>query len=579
MLKSNPDTTPVSRAIGQIPRRTFLHGGLVGAGAVLVAACGGGGGSASGGVASGPRTTGSSHLAPPDLPWSNKNLPPSYLRLPKPFTSVAHMPGQGGPLKEITCFTDLFNPPPSDPPGNRYWAELNRRLGVSLNPIWALSDVQSTDQKFATLIASGDLPDMVLFRGTPGTSSATASQSQAQQQGAFADLSSYLSGSAISAYPNLAQIAPRIWQNSRINGRFYGVPRPRVLPGSVLVVRKDWASRVGIRLDQIKNADDFTKLMVAFAKQDTDGSGKPHTYGMTDIQYSISFLLGMFRAPNNWRRDKNGNLTKDLETEEYKAAVSYGRDLMKKGGFYPDAASVSVSQHYSLFQSMKTGAYWETPYAINNSRPYLAQLGVKDGISVLMPPGHDGGKGVSFNSIGFNGIVMIPSKTAKDEAKVRQILRVLDYYAAPFGSEEWRFLNYGLEGVDHTVLADGTLQQTALGKTEIGDLNHPMTPPIVTYNAPTQYFTAQDQEPFTRLMARTYEDDFAIGIDDPTIGYFSQTGLRRGPILTRNVTDTVNAVIAGNQPMSAFDDLVKSWRSGGGDQWRRELQQAMQKHS
>lgn len=564
-----------------IPRRSFLHAGVVGAGAALLAACGGGTGTSggSGGVASGPRTAANGHMAPPDLPWTNKNLPPTYFKLPAPFKSVSRNPGQGGPLRHLTWLTDSYNPPAPDPGSNKYWSQLNQRIGASLEPVYAVSDPQSTDQKFATLLASGDLPDVVLFSGSSTASLGTPSQAQALQQGVFTDLSHYLSGSAISEYPNLAQIAPRIWQNSRINGRFWGVPRPRVLPGSVLVVRKDWTQKVDMPLDQIKNAADFTKLMVAFAKKDPDGNGKPDTFGMTDIRYGYAFIAGMFRVPNQWRRAKNGNLTKEIETEEFRAMVSYARDLVKQGGFYPDAASVTTAQHYSLFESMKTGAYWETPYAIDNTRdPYLASLGVRDGVGVLMPPGHDGGKGVSWNALGFNGIVMIPSKTGKDEAKVRQILRTVDYFAAPFGSEEYRFLQFGVEGVDHTVAADGSLALTAQGKTDIGDLNHGFTPPIVTYNRPTQYFNQQQQEPFERYTAQVYADDFAIGIDDPTIGLYSETGSRKAPALTQNVLNDVIAIIAGSLPFSHLDDTIKSWRSGGGDQWRHELQQAMQKH-
>lgn len=560
-----------------IPRRSFLHAGVMGAGAALLAACGGGGGTSggTGGVASGPRTAANSHMAPPDLPWTNKNLPPSYFKLPTPFTSVSQVPGQGGPLRSLTWLTDIYSPPPPDVSGNKYWTELNKRIGTSLEPVWTVSDTQSTDQKFATLLASGDLPDVVLFRGSTGT----PSQAQALQQGVFTDLTHHLSGSAISQYPNLAQIAPRIWQNSRINGRFWGVPRPRVLAGSVLVTRKDWAQKVDMPLDQIKSADDFTKLMVAFAKKDPDGNGRPDTYGMTDIRYGYAFLMGMFHVPNQWRRDKHGNLTKEIETQEFRAMISYARSLVQKGGFYPDAASVTTAQHYSLFESMKTGAYWETPYAINNTRdPYLASLGVRDGVGVLMPPGEKGGKGVSWNSIGFNGIIMIPSKTGKDEKKVRQILRTLDYFAAPFGSEEWRFLQFGVEGVDHTVSPDGSLVQTTTGKTEIGDLNHGQTPPIITYYKPTQYFSQSQQEPFVRETAQVYDQDFAIGIDDPTVGLYSQTGARKGPGLSENALNDVIAIIAGNQPMSKLDEVISNWKSGGGDQWRRELQQAMQKH-
>ena len=41
----------------------------------------------------------------------------------------------------------------------------------------------------------------------------------------------------------------------------------------------------------------------------------------------LSYFAAMFGAPNNWRLESDGKLTKDLETPEYKEAVGYVRDL------------------------------------------------------------------------------------------------------------------------------------------------------------------------------------------------------------------------------------------------------------
>ncbi|WP_411088951.1 hypothetical protein [Streptomyces sp. 061-3] len=38
------------------------------------------------------------------------------------------------------------------------------------------------------------------------------------------------------------------------------------------------------------------------------------------------------------------------------------------------------------------------------------------------------------------------------------------------------------------------------------------------------------------------------------------------------MSDTVLDVVAGRKPISAFQDQVKKWRSGGGDQMRAEYE-------
>ena len=48
--------------------------------------------------------------------------------------------------------------------------------------------------------------------------------------------------------------------------------------------------------------------------------GSPRYFGM----YGYS---AMFGAPNIWRLDSSGTLTKELETEEFKQAIGYMRDL------------------------------------------------------------------------------------------------------------------------------------------------------------------------------------------------------------------------------------------------------------
>jgi len=554
-------------------RRTFLRGCLAAAGALVVESCGGG--------ASGPATSGAgpvraadSHLAPPDLPWTDPNIPPAYFKLPSVFNATSGAPGAGGPLTEITWFSDEFSPPPPPLPGNRYWTELNRRLGVKVTPIWGPADQASYEQKFAAILASGDLPDLVLFTGTTGT----AAQAQALQQGAFTDLTHHLTGSALKDYPNLALIAPKIWQNSRINGKLYGVPRGRAIPGGTLLFRWDWAQKVGVPLSQVTTSDAFRDVMVDFASHDPDGNGRADTWGIPDIQYTYGYFAEMFGAPNSWRLSKSGGLTKDIETPEYRQAIAYARDLFQRGAFHPDAPTQTLAAHYSLFEGGRVGAYMDALYASGQTRSFLAQLGLKDPIRHLLPPAGQGRKAVTYNAVGYNGVVMIPAKVGKDDAKVRQLLRILDYFASPFGSEEYIFLQYGIEGVHYTRAANGNPAKNAQGTTDIGDLFRLLTPPNVSYSAASQSFSDTEQEAWTRLLDQAYHDHFKIGIDDPSIGFFSSTALRRSPALNQAIQDGVVGAISGRTSMSGFDDMVKSWRSQGGDQIRKELQTAIQQH-
>ena len=41
------------------------------------------------------------------------------------------------------------------------------------------------------------------------------------------------------------------------------------------------------------------------------------------------------------------------------------------------------------------------------------------------------------------------------------------------------------------------------------------------------------------------------------------------------MTDGLNDIIVGREPLTSFDDLVKSWQTTAGNQIRQELQSAM----
>jgi putative aldouronate transport system substrate-binding protein len=46
-------------------------------------------------------------------------------------------------------------------------------------------------------------------------------------------------------------------------------------------------------------------------------------------------------------------------------------------------------------------------------------------------------------------------------------------------------------------------------------------------------------------------------------------------VLDRLIQDRLTAIIGGREPMSDYDQMVKDWQSQGGDQVRKELEEAL----
>src|SRR5262249_48095774 len=148
-------------------------------------------------------------------------------------------------------------------------------------------------------------------------------------QAKTADLTPYLAGDAAKAYPNLAATPTYCWTNSgcAYQGKLYMVPFHRNLAANL------WLKNATLDDKQIvtdyvpKNADDFKRVLRELSQPQKNVWGIGTQITSTLFQY----VGAMFGAPNEWRLESNGNLTRVYETPEFKEAVGYMRDLWSAG--------------------------------------------------------------------------------------------------------------------------------------------------------------------------------------------------------------------------------------------------------
>ncbi len=304
-------------------------------------------------------------------------------------------------------------------------------------------------------------------------------------------------------------------------------------------------------------------------KGDPDGNGRADTYGLGQAanQFSFGFMQQMFRAPNGWRRNPDGSLTNTIETAEHKAAVAFARGVWEAGAYHPETPTMTVAQSRTGFDAGQFAGFHGAFTAVTGRRAGARLVNPAADVIGLPPPGHDGGKGVAHTGSGFSGFAAIPSRVGRDRERVKELLRVLDWYAAPFGSEEWIFKQYGLEGVHHTLRPDGTRGRTELGTREIGDL------PNLSNNPPVFYYSEEPN--LAPAMQGLYRELLAIGAGNPVEGLFSPTEVAKGSELTQLGNDRLAAFVTGREPLSGLDAYIRDWRSRGGDQIRREYEEAL----
>jgi len=489
------------------------------------------------------------------FPSPVSGVPDAYTKLPPPFASVAAIPGRGG---KVTALITSNLPPTPARDQNRYWQELEKRLGVTWEP--TLVPGSSFEEKFAAAVGGGDLPDLVTLNPTP-------SQLRAIQQGAFTDLTPFLTGDALKEYPNLAKIPAPVWQSLAIRGKLYGTPKTRYRAGDVLLFRGDWLEKLGIPAP--KNADEFLQLATAVTKNDPDGNGKADTFalGSGGGPFSPTFFRQMFRVPNEWRKNPDGTLTYFLETDEFRQTLAYMNKLFAAGVYHPDAGTMNQEQARSGFASGKFAGFGGTITGVPDRTRDIAPINAAAKVVGLISPGFDGGKALAYNNPGYFNFAAIPAKVGRDRERVKTLLRLLDYWSAPFGSEEWLFITNGLKDVHYTLDRDGAPIRTDLGQREIGDLSY-------VVNGPFVFFNAQIPE-MARYQQRLAQDLLAIGSDSATQGLFSPTFATKGTELAQLQLDRTVAIVTGREPLAALDVWIKDWRSRGGDMIRKEYEEGL----
>jgi putative aldouronate transport system substrate-binding protein len=551
-------------------RRQFMRVSAVTAGGALLAACGGQPAQTqqtplpkTGVAPSAVTATAQASIGKIYFPSPAPNVPDAFTAPLPPFQSVFTVPGGG---ETVNVFSITYVAPETPHDQNKYWQGLEKRLNVKWNLTHAVG-ADNYEEKASVLLASGKLPD--LFLVLPGLS---PSLYQAIQQGAFNDLTSYLTGSALKEYPNLALYPSLIWKNAAINGKLYGVPRPFNFGSGIMLYRKDWAAKLGI--GEPKNATDFYNMMVAFTRNDPDGDGKADTWGMgfaaSGIGQSASqFILNMFGVPDNWRLESDGSLTPYIQTDEYRRAVDFLRRMYAAGLFYPGSLTATGLQMKQDFLAGKFGAYVDGFTTLYPTRFQFQSVNPEADVGILVPPGADGGKGSYWLSTGFSGFTAIPSSIS-DPNRIKELLRILNYLAAPTFSVEWNYITLGIDGWDNQPGPNGSRAVTTKGSKEIGSLTN------VAFCNPVYYYPSEPtlgpvMQDYTRRL-------YAIAITDPTDAVLPPpTAQQKQNILDTLINDRVLRIVKGTDPLSALDELVRDWKNEGGAQMTQEYEQELQK--
>lgn len=531
-----------------LSRRQFVQGSLATAalGSGLLTGCGGN--SSSGGATDNGGNSGSDAAPAPtyqplvDGPKpdivGDADIPDTFFSYPKnPVQSVSEKAGDGKP---VTILTQTFSPVTARPPTNTAWQNLNDKLGSELKIQQIPAGEYAT--KFSTTLAGQQLPDMFFI--------AEVSDMPEMVQATCLDLSDHLSGDAILKYPNLAAIPTDCWEAGRFGGRLYGMPSPRgAMSSGILYKRNDMLEKKGIDASW-GSFEEFFDL----AKELNDPSGGVWATTTVPTQY-IKNMLGI---PNFWRYD--GTTMQSWWTvPEMEQALEAQRSWAAANLMHPDA-----------FSSPNTKVWFSTGKAYFNPDSFSAWSQYWVGASKDLDfggceiPAFDGGGDghmwVSFPSFGRSAI----NKDAGD--RVETLLKVANYLAAPFGTQEFLDVKYGQQGKDYTLKgSDPEPTRAGAANSELG-VKYVVDAKAANY-LPEHTDSAKKLDSLIRsLMPTAYRNDAVYLYSKEQEDNFAEA--------TNEFVALESDIVQGRKKVSEWKPAADRWWKDHGQKMAEELTQA-----
>lgn len=438
----------------------------------------------------------------------------------------------------ISFTTILYGEPPDF--NGPYFKEIEKRSNTKLD-IKAVPDPSYAD-KYNLALSTNELTDITLVESPSGATTVNAIR-----QGAFVDLTTLLGD--FKKYPNLAKIPKDIWENSKVDGKIYGVPRPRSLADHTIYIRKDWLDKLNLKMPT--TTDEFYTVMKAFVEQDPDGNGKADTIGYAGIGPSMSIVGPQLSvAFGAYKPTFDGDKTQlTWMTKGYRDYLEYARKMY---------AIKAMPQEYSVLKedklstAGKVGApasnflnLWKFQEDTKKADP-KAEL-------VNVPPlkGPDGYASIKFS--GFYGILAISAKTPKD--KIEKLLQFLDQMASPEINE---LSTNGIEGIHYTK-ENGKVKVNEEAKKKDPWGNALIVPGIFNKYVKAVNLSAPDD--VNERQKKMVDDYMAVATPDPFLGLISDTNAKRAADLFKDKDTVMTKVVTGQSSIEDWEAYVNKMKA------------------
>jgi putative aldouronate transport system substrate-binding protein len=483
---------------------------------------------------------------------STRPVADGYTSFPsKLVDAITEKPGKGSTVKAIT---PAWGPTPPGLGQSAYLEAVNAELGVTLD--FSVQDGNTYADKLNAMLAARDVPDLLCV---PGWEVAKIPRFADAVKVLFEDLTDHLKGDAVDAYPMLATFPTGAWRKAIWNERLMSIPNPTDNPYPwVLLHRKDLFDATGNALP--KNINELFEV----GKKVTDPT--KGIWAFDDIFAMVQMYYKVSGAKEGWRLKPDGTPEFKYETAEFKQAVEFMAKVYQAGLVHPDVVASKGADKKQLFASGKIMFVQDGMGAWQPLQAQYQKVTPTMNIQPVPVFAANGGDPLVWGADEPISYTFVKKGLGKD--RVQELLRVINWCSAPFGTQEYFAREYGVEGKHYTRNSSGVPLKQDLAFKEIQN----------------QYFFISGRSPVVQPTPDTpnYVKDM-LGYANSMVKYLQKDpwdGLKlefpakfKAALLPTE--DKITDVLRGRRPLADLDAIVSEWRSAAGDETRAFMAKAL----
>lgn len=506
-----------------------------------------------------------------------------------------------GKYDELVTYTIGKNTPgsPRFPEGdsyedNAYTRYLKEVLNVQNENAFEAANGDAYDQKVSMSIATGDIPDIMKVDAT--------TLKQLVENDMIEDLSESYKDCATDKIKEMYDsYGGRALESATFDGKLMALPSTQCanVP-TMLWLRQDWMDKLGLQAP--KTMDDVENILQQFVTKDPGNNGSGKTIGLVGSSniggvygglFQMDNVLSLYNAfPGQWI-EEDGKVVFGSTTDNMKKGLEKVSQLFKKGLIDPQMAVREGDDITSLIINGQCGAFfgpwWAPDYPLNDAK----KLNPDAQWTPYIAPVNEDGTVTAYTQNPASEFFVVKKGFKHPEllVKIASVINDKMVYE-DYGKQE--LMDYIKQGVDSGVkpvnilindynatidmyknidlALKGEKDSEALGADK-GNyekckeyLANPSSPSADAWSGYT-----------SRMISPKLMEETKVNEVNPV--FFGQTESMKlkWANLQKLQDETFLKIVTGEASIDSFDEFVSTWKSTGGDQITKEVEEAIKK--